>query len=350
LKKNCGNIEKKLSLYIDDELSFEDKQKVAQHLQSCEACMLTYNQIKKISDGIKAMPLAPLPEDFAQSLHMRLAKESITDNKNKFVLITEQTEKIPFQRSEGNPLRVIKNWNSLTGIAAGLILALLVGTGYYKNFQPVKTAYIDDFPIAPVASPFVPDKAQPVQSADDDIKTEKNINVPKKTSEAVKKTSPIDTPKPSSNSVNVVAEPSPIIAQKEEESPQTIEAPVSVTQQPIDGVQQDALQAPMSARSVQIEEVAPVEPGSGGGELSFKAMMAPVAERTVNIKVNNLDGFLSQLDEKIDKISDGENIIIYADEENFKIILKIASENDALVSYNDNGEGSTKYKCIISSK
>lgn len=72
----CHEIRNQMSDYIDGILTLEEREKFEKHLIDCESCSMELEDIKYISEMMKAEELKPLPNDFKSELHEKLKKES----------------------------------------------------------------------------------------------------------------------------------------------------------------------------------------------------------------------------------------------------------------------------------
>lgn len=69
----CNKITELLSLYIDDELSPQDRELVDEHLNNCESCSKELEDLRQIRT-LLAEPLVDLPSGFKQELHNKLVE------------------------------------------------------------------------------------------------------------------------------------------------------------------------------------------------------------------------------------------------------------------------------------
>jgi len=120
MKYNCDKTKQMLSLYIDDELSKSEKEYIAEHLLNCANCRQEFDDFKLIISELNTTQMQPLPLDFKEKLHNRLVMEKSVVKKK--------------------PL----NLRIFSSVAAGVILTILIGTGYYQKFQPIDNAYVND--------------------------------------------------------------------------------------------------------------------------------------------------------------------------------------------------------------
>ena len=117
----CERIEELLSEYIDDLLDLQTKNYVEDHLQGCEECSKTLEELKTIVQELGQMETVPAPVDFTTNVHKSLAKG--TWAKQLFeALFFPLKVKLPLQ------------------VAAASIIAILVITFSYKIKPDVEVA------------------------------------------------------------------------------------------------------------------------------------------------------------------------------------------------------------------
>ncbi len=101
---NCGNFEEYASLYIDEMLTEEEMINFKKHLETCENCSISLENLKVIVTTVNEMEEVDLPTNFTLSLRERLQIEEKQQKEKKMVK--------PFY----------KNWKVLSGVAAGFII------------------------------------------------------------------------------------------------------------------------------------------------------------------------------------------------------------------------------------
>ena len=76
---NCKKIKKLLQLYIDNALTFGEKQLVEQHLEECSACREEHLKLKKIVSALNSISTQPaaVPADFTQNLMAKISRKEI---------------------------------------------------------------------------------------------------------------------------------------------------------------------------------------------------------------------------------------------------------------------------------
>ena len=74
---NCKEIKKLLQLYIDDALTFGEKQQVEQHLEECSACRTELKSLSASVKLIKSLPEVSTPSNFTENLMAKISREEI---------------------------------------------------------------------------------------------------------------------------------------------------------------------------------------------------------------------------------------------------------------------------------
>ena len=116
---NCPKVQADISAYLDDELTFEEKKQVEEHLANCEICSQELKNIEKTIYILRFLDLVEPPENFV----MELKKELI---------------KISQERSAVSKWGM-RSWFSLGAVAAVLVL-VVVSLGSFFNGGPLKIA------------------------------------------------------------------------------------------------------------------------------------------------------------------------------------------------------------------
>jgi len=74
---NCKKIKKLLQLYVDDALTFGEKQLVEQHLEECSACRTELKSLSASVKLIKSLPEVSTPPNFTENLMAKISREEI---------------------------------------------------------------------------------------------------------------------------------------------------------------------------------------------------------------------------------------------------------------------------------
>ncbi len=80
---NCRGVSRRLSAYIDDELSYGIKESVRDHLSSCPACNRKLSDLKAISGAARSLPSLSMPKGFKERV-----LESARVEKNKAIFVS----------------------------------------------------------------------------------------------------------------------------------------------------------------------------------------------------------------------------------------------------------------------
>lgn len=72
----CRSIEEKLSAYLENQLSSEEKRQVAEHLKTCAKCSLSLNDLKKIVAYTQGLEEIEPPPWLAQKVMARVREEA----------------------------------------------------------------------------------------------------------------------------------------------------------------------------------------------------------------------------------------------------------------------------------
>jgi hypothetical protein len=71
---NCRKIKKLLQLYIDNTLSFGEKQIVEKHLEKCSECQAELKLLSTMTRLIKSLPEVSTPPDFTKNLMSKISQ------------------------------------------------------------------------------------------------------------------------------------------------------------------------------------------------------------------------------------------------------------------------------------
>ena len=71
---NCKKIKKLLQLYIDDALTFGEKQLVKEHLEGCSACRAELKSFSSAIQIIKSLPEVSTPPNFTDNLMSKISQ------------------------------------------------------------------------------------------------------------------------------------------------------------------------------------------------------------------------------------------------------------------------------------
>ncbi len=110
----CNEIRDNLSLYIDDELSEEEKKALEEHLDNCPECLKELEEYRIIIKALNELPDEEPPAGYCKRLHEKLLKADKEEETAKTVVFPS--------KSRGNRFR----WVKYGGLAAALVLVFLV--------------------------------------------------------------------------------------------------------------------------------------------------------------------------------------------------------------------------------
>ncbi|GAI33523.1 unnamed protein product, partial [marine sediment metagenome] len=71
---NCKKIKKLLQLYIDNTLTFGEKQLVEKHLEKCSTCRAELKSLSAILRLIKSLPEVSAPANFTEKLMTNISQ------------------------------------------------------------------------------------------------------------------------------------------------------------------------------------------------------------------------------------------------------------------------------------
>ncbi len=71
---NCKKIKKLLQLYIDDALTFGEKQLVEKHLETCPTCRAELKTLSAMVRLMKSLPKVATPPDFTENLMSKISQ------------------------------------------------------------------------------------------------------------------------------------------------------------------------------------------------------------------------------------------------------------------------------------
>ena len=79
----CKECRQKISLYLDNELTEEEKTEFENHVSECEDCRNELDKIKRIVKELNSIPMEELPEGYCKNLHMKLKEARPEEKKTK---------------------------------------------------------------------------------------------------------------------------------------------------------------------------------------------------------------------------------------------------------------------------
>lgn len=272
--KSCEEIQALIEMYLDDELTREQKHLFETHISSCNECRDALSFAKSIRQTLTALPELDVPEDFNLKIRERINKECKTSKKSFSV----------YARKYG-------------ALAACVVLAVVLG-GRLTDIDFTKTGeQYDNFATEGTPVPtLVPDikSIVPAENAGEEIAPTKE----KKTKNVTKNTvveDVIQTPTPDAEATEFTTDVS--------------EAPAT------EGV-------PSMASLDTIEELpspSPEAQASGGGGGSARAAQLSVTpDVTITVKAEHTLAAITLAEE----FATIENGIYTADKDGFKNLLE----------------------------
>lgn len=151
----CNEIRDYMSLELDNELSKEEQKKLEEHLASCEACTVLFEEYKAIQSAMKESEMLELPKGFEEELHFRLMTVKQEEHQSQKPRLWDKIKSVVF------------NKNYLAGVSSVLAIGLIafISTGNLSdkgvNFESAdmmsepKAAYVE----SPMASENASDEA-----------------------------------------------------------------------------------------------------------------------------------------------------------------------------------------------
>jgi chaperonin cofactor prefoldin len=79
----CKECRQKISLYLDNELTDEEKTRFENHISECEDCRNEFEKIKSLVKELNSIPMEELPEGYCKKLHMKLKDARPEEKKTK---------------------------------------------------------------------------------------------------------------------------------------------------------------------------------------------------------------------------------------------------------------------------
>lgn len=128
----CNNIEmeKKISMYLDGDLSESEEKSLKEHIQECDTCKELYEDLKLMKEIMSDMPVMDVPEGFESQLHDKLVEASKDQDDASFERKVVQIPLPSFKDFK-------RHSKPLTALAATLMIAVLAyGAGSVVDNMP----------------------------------------------------------------------------------------------------------------------------------------------------------------------------------------------------------------------
>ncbi|MCK9479405.1 MAG: zf-HC2 domain-containing protein [Firmicutes bacterium] len=333
MKNNCEYIKSLLSEYIDDMLPSDKTQEVHLHISQCASCAEQHRLLCAVVEELKVLPTEPLPPDFLSKLSAR-------------------TDTLKGRRFSLPPLK------GFSAVAAGLLLLLLIRTGYnYYSLSQIKTAYIDDAPIETQNNePLLPDK--PTEQVKEQKNIEENqdkslslgqngIAVENSSNEKQK-----SKPEERTGALQEQPKDDKIEENSSQESPPDESDETEVTSEmaetrmfslPVENdAGEDAQNSPRAARANA--------PAAGGSFYTAVHDNDQPSFVSVKIMVDDFEGAAAALAKKYGVKEQNGEVLLELNNDDFQQVMNLMLEYGARVEQSEENELLTANKCIIISK
>jgi hypothetical protein len=136
---NCKKTKKLLQLYIDDSLTFGEKQLVEQHLEKCSECRAELKSLSAVVRLIKSLPEVSTPPNFTENIMAKISQEKIQIHSSWMDHLKKQVS-IPGLSLSSLPLSFPRKWESIfsfrmAGAAAIAAVFLFFAFTFLFNFS-----------------------------------------------------------------------------------------------------------------------------------------------------------------------------------------------------------------------
>lgn len=160
---NCNELRDNLSLYIDDELSEEEKRLMDEHLKNCPECSKELEEYKKVIRILNELPDEEPPEGYCKRLHAKLlntASEKLDAKEEKEETEISNVTDMSVKRKY-NKFR----WVKYGGLAAAFALVVLVYGITNNGFRMGTSSNKMDYDMAAEESPAEMPQSAPMEPA-----------------------------------------------------------------------------------------------------------------------------------------------------------------------------------------
>lgn len=120
----CEQVKEKISLYIDDELSKEEKIEFENHIKECKECDDEYLTLLEVVKRVNSIEELPLPENFRGDLKIELEKSQSTNKNKKFKRLG------------------LKGINKWTSVAAILVVGVVLSAFFIGPYSPFNNNFL----------------------------------------------------------------------------------------------------------------------------------------------------------------------------------------------------------------
>jgi anti-sigma factor RsiW len=74
-RMRCSSVHKKISAYLDGELSEDERKSVAEHLETCRGCQTRLEELSRVSDSLDLLAKVSAPPFFAARVKRRISEQ-----------------------------------------------------------------------------------------------------------------------------------------------------------------------------------------------------------------------------------------------------------------------------------
>ena len=142
----CSKVAPLLDAFHDGELSNEEKDAVATHLRSCEACQARLHEIEKLVVSLHGLPRLEMPHtlqlDWKALVERQADSEKTAPDSQPAVVKKEEDKVIPFAPA-------LKRRRAIAAVAAGLVVLAGAAAIISQNPMPSPAPSVADKPVLP---------------------------------------------------------------------------------------------------------------------------------------------------------------------------------------------------------
>ena len=122
----CKAIKKKMSLYIDNQLSEKEMMYFKKHIDTCAECRVELEELEALVSDLNSLSRYELPEGYKNSLHNKLVEAQYDTNSNI------------------NTIPWYLNWKLYSSLVAGILLIFAFKNQVYDPIYETDKAYVSD--------------------------------------------------------------------------------------------------------------------------------------------------------------------------------------------------------------
>jgi len=120
----CREVQHKLDLFVTQELTYSECEKVQAHLESCAGCREALLRLRRLEDLLAASPAPPVPEGFANRVIAQVKAQQAT-------AAARRAPRFPLARLAWK--RICFSAATAAALAAGLMLGLFMGRDTWRS-------------------------------------------------------------------------------------------------------------------------------------------------------------------------------------------------------------------------